>query len=150
MSLRDDLRDSYRDSPMDRTLGRAGVFASTVCSADQELVTRIRLVSLEHIIVGEMPVLHNHTFRAVRRPADVRVVILVRGCVYSWIALVMRLVIERVMVVVPRRPRNCKLLGLSIKDEGFVSSCEVLGHGHSRMLRRSNIRRMRQLILLTP
>jgi hypothetical protein len=58
-------------------LGRAGVLASR---ADHELVNRIRLISIEHMIIGKRPVLHNHTIWAVRRPAEVRVVVLVRGC----------------------------------------------------------------------
>lgn len=43
-------------------LGRAGVLASR---ADHELVNRIRLISIEHMIIGKRPVLHNHTIWAV-------------------------------------------------------------------------------------
>lgn len=59
-------------------IGRAGVFASC---ANHELVTRTRLISIEHSIVGEGPVLHNHTMWAVGRHAEARVVVLVRRCV---------------------------------------------------------------------
>lgn len=53
------------------------------------------------------------------------------------------------MLVAPSRLNNCKLLGLSIKCERFVTSCEVLGHDRSRMLCGSNVRRTWQVILLT-